>query len=167
MVYVHCWHLGAHESMAMWRGYGNGQYGIAVRSTFGLLNDLIPLAFGNAAGGRIFLGRVRYLDYQSESDNIPEEYNLYAPFVCKSLAYKNECEIRALFIDVTAEPASNTREQPPPLGHLIPVDKDMFQEVVVSPLAPSWFLDVVQGSCRQFDWKLPVVQSPVFGEPVF
>src|SRR4051794_14549490 len=25
--YMNCWHLGAHESMAMWRGYG-GNYGV-------------------------------------------------------------------------------------------------------------------------------------------
>jgi hypothetical protein len=29
MIYVNCWHLGDHESMALWQGYGSGEYCVA------------------------------------------------------------------------------------------------------------------------------------------
>ncbi len=60
--FVNCWHLGNHESMAMWQGYGGGPYGVAVRSTFGKLAELLPPAFGSVPMGTIFVGRIRYIE---------------------------------------------------------------------------------------------------------
>ena len=54
MVYINCWHRGEHESMALWRGYGGGPYAVAVRTTFGLLDQLLPTKFSGSsvvAGG--------------------------------------------------------------------------------------------------------------------
>ena len=64
--------------MALWQGYGGGPYGIAVRTTFGLLDSLVPEKFsgsGIVAGGApadaddkppdampIFLTQVQYID---------------------------------------------------------------------------------------------------------
>ena len=79
-VYVNCWHLGDHESMAMWQGYGGGAYGVAIRSTFGRLDAALAERFGGSHGKDIFLGRVRYLDYLSITERVPNEHNAYAPF---------------------------------------------------------------------------------------
>src|SRR5437667_6511044 len=83
-VYVNCWHRGSHESMALWQGYGGGPYAIAVRTTFGLLDSLLPEKFSGSsvvAGGvpaeaddepphamSIFLTQVRYIDHSSTTE---------------------------------------------------------------------------------------------------
>src|SRR6266571_5075287 len=73
--YINCWHLGDHESMALWHGYGGGKYGVAVRSTFGLLDDLLPKEVPHGLPPQVLIGRVRYIDLASETERVPEEYN--------------------------------------------------------------------------------------------
>jgi hypothetical protein len=136
--YVNCWHLGDHESMAMWNGYGGGPYGIAVRSRVGLLDRLLPDKYGPAPTDHVFIRRVSYIDYSSELEHLPDEHHAYAPFVCKSLAYAHESELRAVFSDMSLYRTSEC-----PVGRLLPVDLQcLIERVTVSPLAPSWF-DVV------------------------
>ncbi len=162
--YVSCWHMGDHESMAMWRGYGGGPYGVAVRSTFGTLDDAIPerLAVSDHEEP-IFLGRVRYLDYTSELERIPNEYNLYAQFLCKSVAYRHETEVRAIFADLMAGMSGTARP-----GFLVPIDlSQVVQYVTISPLAPSWFEDVVAATCRQFGFEFPLWKSIAATAPIF
>jgi hypothetical protein len=136
--YVNCWHLGDHESMAMWNGYGGGPYGIPVRSRVGLLDRLLPDKYGPAPTDHVFIRHVSYIDYSSELEHLPDEHHAYAPFVCKSVAYAHESELRAVFSDMSLYRTSEC-----PVGRLLPVDLQcLIERVTVSPLAPSWF-DVV------------------------
>jgi hypothetical protein len=161
--YVNCWHLGDHESMALWRGYGGGPYGVAVRTTFGSLSNLLPLSFGDTPIEAIFMARVRYIDYASEVLQIDEPYNMFAPFVWKSLAYENESEVRALFIDV-----SGYFRDDPPKGHLVGVDlQKLVQQVTVSPLAPDWFAEAVGATCARFGFRFDIQRSIVYREPIY
>jgi hypothetical protein len=163
-VYVNCWHLGNHESMAMWQGYGSGPYGVAVRSTFGLLDELLPERFTETGREEpVFLGRVRYLDYSSHVERIPAEYNLYAPFLCKSIAYRRESEIRAVFADIPGGMQKTARP-----GYFVPVDlARLVETVTVSPLAPSWFADLVRDTCTQFGFGFTVTSSIVTVVPIY
>lgn len=161
--YVNCWHQGDNESMAMWQGYGGGPYGLAIRSTVGLLDALLPERFGDQPMNDIFIGRVRYVDYASDRERIPAEYNAYAPFVCKSVAYRHESELRALFIDMRF---FGNRDAPP--GHLVPIDIQSFiQHVTVSPLAPAWFEPLVGSACEHFGLQFPIARSNVFRTPIY
>jgi hypothetical protein len=92
--YINCWHLGDHESMAMWQGYGGGSYGVAIRSTFAELDAVLPDTAGDFPMSSIYLGRVQYIDHASETMRLNEEANSYAPFVYKSIAYQHESEIK-------------------------------------------------------------------------
>lgn len=162
-VYVNCWHLGDHESMAMWQGYGAGPHGIAVQTTFGLLDEVLPPAFDDVPMGNIFISRVRYVDYTSDTERIPEEANTYSPFVCKSLPYRHEHEVRALFANLM-----NMYSSEVPSGHLIAVDLPrLIRRVTVSPIAPTWFAPLVESLCRRYGLEADVRKSNVFGEPVF
>ena len=92
--YINCWHLGDHESMAMWRGYGGGPYGVAIRSTFGTLDEIIPSNIkgayfeGKYLEDPIFIGRVRYLDYSSETEqNAYRKSLMFLDLSCVNLLY--------------------------------------------------------------------------------
>src|SRR5439155_9364996 len=111
-VYINSWHRGSHESMALWQGYGGGPYAIAVRTTFGLLDSLLPEKFSGSnvvAGGApaeaddepphampIFLTQVRYIDHSSTTERLKNENNMFTPFAFKSVSYTHENEVRAL-----------------------------------------------------------------------
>jgi hypothetical protein len=163
-VYVNCWHIGDHESMAMWRGYGGGPYGVAIRSTFGVLDRILPNSFsGTGRTEPIYLGRVKYLEYSSETELVPHDNNLYGPFLCKSVAYANEYELRAVFADVPGGFAGGS-----PLGYLVSVEvAELVHVVVVSPLAPSWFTDVVRTTNERFGFEFPILNSVVASRPIY
>jgi hypothetical protein len=161
--YINCWHLGNHESMAMWHGYGGGNFGVAVRSTFGTLSDLLPASFGSLPMGTIYVGRVKYIDYLSETEQIPEQYNVFSPFTCKSVAYQHESEVRALFVDMTAQ-----YQQTAAAGHFIDVDlTKLIHRVTVSPLSPAWFEETIRSLCEKYGFTFHIGRSIVFSEPVY
>lgn len=161
--FINCWHMGDHESMAMWQGYGGGPYGVAIRSTFGALSEVLPASFGDVPMGTIFVARVRYIDYLSETAQITEEYNVFSPFVWKSIAYQHESEVRALFVDMSG----HYRQESPP-GHFVEVDvQSLVRRVTVSPLSPPWFDGVVDAVCSKFGFTFDIRRSIVFSDPVY
>ncbi len=110
-VYINCWHRGSHESMALWQGYGNGPYAVAVRTTFSLLDSLLPEKFSGTrvvAGGApappdamsIFLTQVRYIDHSSPTERLKDENNMFTPFAAKSVSYRHESEVRAVYWNI-------------------------------------------------------------------
>ena len=163
-MYVNCWHASEHESMAMWRGYGGGAFGIAVRSTFGLLDEALPERIKNSFREEsIFLGRVRYLDYMSEAERIPNEYNLYGPFLCKSLAYAHEKEVRAVFSDIPAGMGGSSAP-----GYVVKVNlARLITDVVISPLAPPWFADLVESMNRRMGFSFAFRTSVAGSAPIY
>jgi hypothetical protein len=165
-IYINCWHLGAHESMAMWRGYGAGPYGVAIRSTFGVLYDTLPSKLQYAGHEEsIFLGPVRYLDYSSVAERIPHENNVFGPYMCKSVAYQHETELRAVFADFFK--LGEKREEAP-AGHFVDIDLSrLVQAVIVSPLAPDWFEGVMRSTCARFGFNFDITTSSVFMPPIF
>ena len=155
--------MGDHESMAMWQGYGGGPYGVAIRSAFGILDAVLPEKLTPTLETPIFLGRVRYLDHSSDTERVPNENNLYAPFLCKSVAYQHESEIRAVFADLPGGMGGTGR-----LGFFVPVDlSSLVDNVTISPLSPSWFHDVVQQTCQRFGFDFKITSSIVGASPIF
>jgi len=162
--YVNCWHLGDHESMAMWQGYGGGPYGVAIRSTFGALDAVVPPMFkGPWQEDTIYIGRVKYIDLTSLTERIPHEVNAYGRLMCKSLPYRYENEIRAVFLDSSLSLVST-----PPAGHDLSVNlNDLITNIVVSPLAPSWFASIVEKACITHDVLAPITTSISAIQPVY
>src|SRR5207248_1539762 len=87
---INCWHLNDHESAAMWKLYLKSDDGVAIQSTYRNLRDCF-----NLTEERIFLGLVRYVDY--ERDVIPEG-TMFTPFIHKRKSFQHENEVRALII---------------------------------------------------------------------
>jgi len=111
----------------------------------------------------VFIGRVHYLDHGSEVRTIPNEGNLYGMFMSKSVAYRHESEVRAIFADIVGGWSGTAAP-----GHLVPVDiQAMVNTVTVSPLAPRWFEQLVMATCSHFGFELSVRKSIATMEPIY
>jgi hypothetical protein len=139
-----CWIDIPHESTAMWGLYAPGPEGVAIRTTFGKLRDVVQgmdsLGRGTLAG----TGRVKYVDHFNDSliaplkgdDLLP---NGLVPFMMKHKSYEHEHEVRGL---VNAPWGYAIEET----GLGIGFDPASFiDEVVVSPSAGAWFEKLVRG----------------------
>ena len=90
-VFVNSWHLNEYESAAMWAIYSSFNSGIAIQSTYGRLVKSF-----SRCKERIYIGKVRYIDYSSESidtDDILQRFTHKR----KSFAYENELRAIGLF----------------------------------------------------------------------
>lgn len=183
MIYVNCWHRGDHESMALWRGYGNGDYAVAVRTTFGQLDSVLPTRFqssywldhanlteADSPAPRtmpIYLTKIRYIDHTSTVERTGDESNLLSPFTFKSLAYSHENEVRALYWNIPGFDAEAQRYRHP-AGFLVPVDLgELVSEVVISPLAPAWFTALVEDCCKRYGLSVSVRASFTSSPPIY
>lgn len=182
MIYVNCWHRGNHESMALWQGYGGGPYAVAVRTTFGMLDSLLPEKFSGtnvvAEGAPaaaddepprampIFLTQVGYIDHSSTIERLKDENNMFAPFAWKSVSYSHEREVRAIYWNI---PGFTTAGQPIcPLGLLVPVDLSaLVTDVIVSPLAPVWFAPLVRTTLERYGFSFALTPSLTSRAPVY
>lgn len=169
--YVNCWHIGEHESMAMWQGYGGGPYGVAIRSTIRRLDDCLPSTIKTVNEiADIELGRVRYIDYASTEESIFSGGRDIGPpienFFAKAIGYRHEQEFRAAFFNVEALRVEPRQE--PVGGYWVPVDFQALVETVrVSPLSPNWFPGLIAATCRRFGFDFSLEPSPLASQPVF
>jgi hypothetical protein len=146
--FLSCWHESEHESEALWRLHGGEQgRAVAVRTSFAALND----ALGDDPS--IEIGRVGYLDFSKGFAGINEA------FFRKRKSFEHEREVRALV---------RVFENPPEFGLSLPVDLHrLINEVFVSPLAPTWFEDIVREVALRFELDRPVLRSELGEEPFF
>lgn len=149
MTYVSCWHESDHESDALWARYGgDGSGAVAIRTTAGQLNE----ALGDDPG--IHIGRVQYLDFSREFAG-PND-----AFFRKRRSFRHEREVRALI--------DRFDPHAPKPGHLVPIDVSvLIDSVVVSPIAPAWFSDVVREVGTRFRLEVEPVHSQLSDEPFF
>lgn len=136
--YVNCWALSDFESEALWRLYTSPNEGIAIRSSYSKLVDVIR------NDNELFVGRITYLDYDSQRFNNPwwpAGGNAFQPVMHKRFAFIHEQEIRvAKWLYHYHLPESDR-----PIGISVPVDViDLVEEIFVSPYAPEWYTKVVR-----------------------
>ena len=146
--YVSCWHESEHESEALWRRYGgHGDLAIAIRTT---ASRLIR-SLGDDPG--IKIGRVKYVDMARQFVGVNEA------FFRKRRSFEHEQEVRALV---------QIFQNPPDGGHIMPVDLGtLIESVVVSPIAPVWFADVVREVLARFGSPSELRTSELADEPFF
>ena len=154
IVHVNCWHQNSHESEAMWTQYASKERGIALRTTFESLRDSF------VGDEPIYVGEVQYFDldrYLLRADN------RLLPHVYKRLSFSHEHETRAYLLH-TPEGVEPFREldklcEGPP-GHYIEVDMaKLVKEIVVSPLADDWFVEIVEAIARRYHLGVAVSKS--------
>src|ERR1035437_1484741 len=164
--YVNCWNLAGYESAALWGLYVPPHGGVAIRSSFRRLCEcFLPSQEDEeepTTGNSIFIGRVLYADY--ENDLIPEN-NMMWPFVYKRRSFEFENELRALIQHIPSEAGREGESRvadfsgPTALGREVTVDLDVLvEDIVVSPLAPTWFAELVRGVCGRYALDKEVIR---------
>lgn len=140
--FLSCWFEGAYESIAMWRLYASGKdaKGVAIKTTVGRLKKAI--------GRYVEIGRVDYIDYSKEWPNANEA--LWR----KRLSFDYEHEVRVRII------TEGGLTPTPPEYMMLPVNLDeMIESVFVSPMAESWFKDVVVDVLKKYGLDKQVFHS--------
>lgn len=141
IMYVNCWHMNEHESLAMWRLYS--REGIAVRSTY---RRLVESFVG--ADCDIHIGRIFYRDHRNPAQ--PENFGItLAPVLRKGMSYEYERELRAI---TDRKPPGWTSGSFPydeykdkqPKGVSVDIDLEaLIERVYVAPGRPAWFKELV------------------------
>lgn len=164
--FISCWHANEFESAAMWKLYLKSDKGIAIQSTYSRLKKCI------IDDESVFLGKVSYINYETDSINIFEPV---APFVHKRKSFDYEQEIRAIVLKIppNVSPSSNLGfvnpdKEPIKDGLLIAVDIEiLIQKVYVAPDTPLWFYELVNSTIKKFVYDFDVEQSQMDRSPFF
>jgi hypothetical protein len=145
--FINCWHENEHESEAMWRLYSSFMdNAVAVKTSY----KNLYLALGRDLS--ISIGRVKYINLQKNFVNV------HVPFWRKRKSFEHEKEVRAMIYDRESDSK----------GKVLPCDLSLLiEEVFVSPSAPQWFVDVVNGVNHKYGLGVEVSPSELNEEPFF
>ncbi len=148
--FINCWCESNYESLAMWKLYasGHGFCGVAIKTTVGSLRKAI--------GHQVEIGRIDYVDYSKAWLNVNEA--LWR----KRLSFEYEHEVRVRII-----PEKGLLSAPPESMHLSVRLDDLMEAVYVSPMAGSWFRDVVKDVMLRYGINKPVFHSALDDEGLF
>ena len=160
---INCWHENDHESAAMWKLYSKDDNGIAIKTNF----DSFARSFTTTQD--IFIGKVSYIDY--ETDPLPHN-SLLNVFLCKRKSFEHENEVRAIVQIPPPGDQNEGREGVIDLSQdICDVGNDyevnlslLIKEVIVSPYAPNWHLELIQSIAARYSSEAPVIKSRL-GDP--
>ena len=152
-VFINCWHANEHESAAMWDLYGAE---IAIRTNYATLRDLLP--------DTIFLGQVTYLNF--EEGRLPQDtLNIFDPFMLKRKSFEHEQEVRAIFPDFGR--IWNEASSPDFNGEVKIDHEKLLTHIYVSPTAPPWIYNLTKNILERFELNSNLVQSELYGTPLY
>lgn len=148
--FLSCWFESPYESIAMWRLYASGHdsMGVAIKTTVGHLKKSI--------GRDVEIGRIEYIDYSKEWPNANEA--LWRKRI--SFEYEHEVRIRIITEGGLSPNPPEFRQLPVDLNYLI-------ESVYVSPMAESWFKDVVVDVLRRYGLDKKVYHSALDDKALF
>ena len=168
---ISCWTEADHESSLMWTSYA-GEEGVAIRTSFHDLQESLRVI---DAGLPVTYGKVKYVDYRQQE--VPRFG--WAPLFHKRWEYRAEDEVRAVlpgppleirpdpdrhersFVDIPLD--SDVVEQ---RGRYIPVNLDILvKEIIVSPHAAPWFVQLVQSVVDRYPVNASVTPSTLRSSP--
>jgi hypothetical protein len=172
--YMSCWHAASHESVAMWKIYASPGAGVAIVSNGGRLEAALA-----SNPEPLNLGAVRYQDPNTFEIGTP---NPFDTLMVKRSSYSYEKEVRLVHWDTTDihDPLNNFSwneatmrfdnvvEDRRPLipGLSLQCDVDVLVDrVIVSPLAPSWYLPMIERLKQQLGFRFPIVASRLLIAP--
>lgn len=165
-IYINCWHSNSHESAAMWDLYKGD---VAIKTTYAKLRKILP--------DGIYLGLVKYLDFQTQKMVQNSMLNLFDPFMIKRKSFEHEKEVRAVWWDgenyIRKHGASQTSyttdatPQPNLSGNVKINICKLIDEVYVSPTAAPWIYDLVVSVMNKYELSVPVRASDLYGTPLY
>ena len=157
---VNCWHESDYESAAMWRLYSRQHDGIAVRTNFKSLADSFTCS------ENIFIGKVEYIDYDTE---YIQEGNAFTHYLYKRHSFEHEKEVRAITIgefELVKSGRIRAAQGRHETGAYYTVDiSHLIKEVVVAPYADKWFMELVQSVASRYGMTGPVSKSRLSENP--
>jgi len=179
--YVSCWHMGDHESAAMWEYYASHGGGVAVQSTLDRLKGCLWALEPKDVPIRI--GRVSYVDY----DTIPiPEGNIYYPLLHKRRSFEHEKELRAV---LSWRSDAFDQKIPGPLVWLGPIEQldeifykttqppgipvridiaGLIDRIYVAPQSPSWIGELIRRMPARYGLPdIEVHQSSLDDDPLY
>lgn len=145
--FISCWHENEFESEAMWKLYSSSvNNAIAIRTTY----ERLYQALGRDP--EIKIGRVEYVDLHSDFVDVN------AAFWRKQKSFEHEREVRALLM----------KPEHIELGLAIPCNVEkLIERVIVSPLAPKWFFELVDDVSTTYEFKLTIEKSSLIQDVFF
>ncbi len=148
--YVSCWCLQNEESAAMWRIYG-GDTGVAVRTRYDTLAEALP--------SDVYMGQVLYFD--PATDEMPgDDALIWAMSKRHFFKHENECRIVKCLKGLGNPIEGAGWDDKYPHDEQVTVDlPTAIQDVIVSPIAPTWFHDVVSAVVEKFAPGLRIERS--------
>jgi hypothetical protein len=158
--FLNCWHLADHESMAMWKVYGEQNKAIAIQSTYERLH--------NAVSQYVTLGLVEYIDYEKGTMFEGKQYGA-AHLFFKRKAFEFERELRATmgrWKPGVLDPNKQYDEQEVGWDYLID-PSTIVERVVVSPRMPEWIYSLTVELTHRLGFTFPIERSGLDATPVF
>jgi len=157
-VFLNCWHRGPDDSMAMWAIYGGSQPSIAITTTVGKLKSALDESL---ITNYISIRKVSYIRHWND----PEiEVNPYSNiFSYKVKAYDYEKEVRVI-IDRFKD---NFDDEMIDEGMYVNVSiNQILRSIVISPEAPPWFKDLINGVVGKYKISAPIRKSRLENKPI-
>lgn len=171
---LNCWHENAFESAAMWDLYDRTGNGVAVRTTMARLKR----SFARTEE-IVYIGRVRYIDYEREVWTSQEMNTLY-PTVHKRKSFEHEREVRAVIWNMSKLPMKHGMRDGKPFGHLDfdanPISHgvlvqvqlaDLVEQVYVAPNSQLWMHDLIRRLCNRYGLEVEVTRSNLYEAPLY
>jgi len=170
--YVNCWHINSGESAAMWKQYLKSDEGLAIQST---ISRLIESA--KKSGEPIFIGKVRYIDYNNASFDDTNNYNR---ILHKRKSYEHENELRAVIVkDPVMERVFEIRADGLNIKRLPESDFenhlgfsacnnmiDLIEKIYVAPSSPPWFSGLVSIIAKKYKITCEIETSDLADRPL-
>ena len=157
-VYINCWSLGANDNMALWNLYGKSEASVAITTTVGKLKRELT---EQKVHGHLSLLKVEYIKHWRDPkvEIIP-----YAKiFRYKVVAYDFEREVRIILDRFERNFKQCEKDE----GILLSIQLNKFlRSVVVSPLAPPWFVDLIKDLAHRYGVTAPARVSDLASEPI-
>lgn len=153
---ISCWHMNEYESAAMWKLYVTTNEGIAIKSTFNRLKNVLEETRLN-----ILLGTVKYIDYDKET--IPEDNSRY---LYKRKSFTHEQELRAVIPKENENNLNLVSDKEH--GIVVKVNLPKLVETIhVSPDSPLWLTNLIKDTVKKFEFSFSVVNSKLDNRPLF
>ena len=149
-IVVNCWHENEIESDFIWKIYSTENEGVAI------VSDFKDLSSSLICQELISIGRVKYIDYDTESIG---DITLYSTCLHKRKSFEHEREVRAIGAYLGKETDK---------GPYFDVNlSTLVHKVFVAPYANDWFLQLVESVTDRYGLQVPVCRSTMADSPNF
>jgi hypothetical protein len=159
----------------MWRLYTSGSEGVAIKTTIGHFKKAIERDVR-----AVTIGRVRYIDHNTDDDGLAPSFNVLGPLFCKRQSFRHEREVRAVIANPDEAEFREALSQikpvlgqtltvPWPMGQgglAVPLDiSTLVQKIVVSPQFPEWAIGALQKVIERSNLRVIAESSDLLKRP--